>query len=286
MKLIDVQPMYAPTYALESIINIKDKSFESMIGSISNFFPSLKAAFQGGLDSLGQLKAFPSSLLSSISGGNSFFSSYKQVSYDDFKELSKIKIVTPESFSGNLYEYSQFLKNSWMFLDLKFIPELDIYYAQLASFATNKEAKLSIVDKSASYIELQKTYESLVKESKSYYGEKTHNKRTAELGICFSDYQQFKSYESTTLELARELNERKINNMVARVKKINDVLAIIIEEAKNKNYDKASYETVKTLAAGVFALAEIIEFFSITYYRITELAHVVKENRDILKKLK
>lgn len=286
MKLIDVQVTYSPNYALESIINIKDKSFGSMIGSISNFFPSLKAAFQGGLDSVSQLKTIPSSLISSISGLNSFFTSYKEVSYDDFKELSRIKLVTPESFSGNLYEYSEFVKNSWVFLDLKFIPELDNYYAQLASFATNKEAKLSIVDKSASYLDLQKTYQSLVKESTTYFGDNLHNKRTAQLGTLFADFQQFKNYESTTLELARGLSDSKINGMVSRVKKINDVLGIIIEEAKNKNYDKASYETVKSLATGIFALAEIIEFFSVTYYRITELAHVVKENRDILKKLK
>jgi hypothetical protein len=131
MKLIDVQVMYSPNYALESIINIKDKSFGSMIGSISNFFPSLKAAFQGGLDSISQLKTIPNSLISSISGLNGFFASYKEVSYEDFKELSRIKLVTPESFTGNLYEYSEFVKNSWIFLDLKFIPELDNYYAQL-----------------------------------------------------------------------------------------------------------------------------------------------------------
>lgn len=286
MKLIDVQVMYSPDIALESIVEIKDKSFDSMVNSIAKFFPSLKAAFQGSLDSIAQLKAIPSALVNSISGTNSFFSSYKQVTYDDFRELSRIKIVTPESFSGNLFEYSEFVKSSWQFLNMKFFSELDIYYAQLAAFATNKETKLSIVDKSASYLELQKSYKELVEESKTYFGVNKHNKRSSELGVCFSDYNQFKSYETTALTLARELNDKKINNLVDRVKKINDVLGIIIEEAKSKSYDKASYETVKSLATGIFALAEIVEFFSVTYYRITELAHVVKENREIFKKLK
>lgn len=285
MKLINVETTYKPEVALENIVAIKDRSFSDMVSSIAEFFPSLQTSFKGSLDHLSSLKTLPSSLLTSLTNVNSFFSSGK-ITIDEFKAFNKVKIVVPESFTGNLYDYTNFVKRSNDFLQTKLLPELDIFYARLAAFASNKENKISLLDYSSNYKSLEHDYQELVKESVTYFGKNTHNKRTAELGVTFSDFDQYKNTESTVKTLAKDLSNRQLSQVVDKVKKISNVLDVIVEDAKKKEFSKASYETVKSLATGIFTLAEMIEFYSVTYYRITELAHVMVENRDIFKKLK
>lgn len=283
MSIIQVPITYPANYALESIVDSADKSFKSMVGSIANFFPSLKSSFLGASEQLATLKAVPSSVLSQLS---SYSFNSKDFTYEDFKAFNKVKVVVPESFTGNLHDYAQFLDNSWSFLNTRAIPELDIFYVKLAAFASNKESKISLLDSSGKYKELSTVFQQLVDESVTYFGKTTHNKRSAELGVSFTDFDQYRQTDELTKKLADQLNPKEVSKVLQKVSKIASILDIIIEDAANKEYDKASYEAVKSLATGVFALAQFVEFYSVTYYRITELAFAMGENKAVIKKLK
>jgi hypothetical protein len=82
MKLINVETTYKPEVVLENIVAIKDRSFSDMVSSIAEFFPSLQTSFKGSLDHLSSLKTLPSSLLTSLTNVNSFFSSGKITIYN------------------------------------------------------------------------------------------------------------------------------------------------------------------------------------------------------------
>lgn len=282
MNFVQVQQEYSASVALESVVSSADKSFSGMVSSIANFFPSLRSSFVGAAEHLDTLKAVPSAVMSALSNP---FSSV-ELSYEDFKNFSKVKIVTPESFSGNLYEYGQFLEQSWNFLQSRVIPEMDVFYAKLAAFASNKESKISLLDTSGTYKSIQDNYTSLVQQSKAYFGTTLHNKRSSELGVSFSDFDQYRKAEALAKELAKQLSPKQVTLIHSKVKKISDVLDIIIQDAQSKSYDKASYEAVKSLATGIYGLAELIEFYSVTYYRITEYAYAMSENKNVIKKLK
>lgn len=281
MQFIQVQAYYRPELALESIIDIKDKSFGSMVSSIANYFPSLRQTFAGAADHLSNLKEVPKEILSSLS--NAF--SMKDIPEGNFQDYSRVNVVVPESFTGNLYEYGDFLSRSWSFLQLNAIPQLDKFYATLASFASNKESKISLIDTSAEYKTILAQYEALVNESKAYFGSVRHNSTKSKLGDAFGDFDQFKKAETFARELSKQLSSREVSKILDRVKKISGVLDIVIQDAQAKEYNKASYEAVKSLANATYTLAEIVSFYSVTYYRIIDYSKAMSENKNVLKKL-
>ncbi len=283
MNCIKVETVYQPSDALESIVADSDKSFTGMVGSISKYFPSLKTKFDAALQSFDNWPKLQS--ITSLANLNSFIKQ-QDMSVSDFRVFEKVKVKVPEGFTGNLKEYSDFLDRSWLFLQLTALPLLDVYYGALTSFASNKDSKISLLDSSSTYKKMEQEYVSLVKESESYFGKTRHTSSFGLLGDCFGDYQQYRETSTKVHKLAKDLNTKQITSIHDKVKRISKVLDVIIEDATRGSYEKASYESVKSLAEGIYALAEIIEFYPVTYYRINELAVVMTDNKAIVDKLK
>lgn len=282
MNLIKVEPHYKPEVALEGIIDIADKSFSSMVGAISNFFPSLYNVFNGTIDAITNLKPLSSDILNSLVENHLA----SERSGFDLTSFNRVNVRVPEGFSGNLDDYAQFLQRSWNFLHTEAIPLMDTVYGQLASFASNKNSKLSLSDTSKLFVGAEATYEELVKESRIYFGKTRHQGIKSDIGTAYGDYGRFLSTENRIAVLAKQLSPKQVNQVLEKIKRIAGVLDVIIKDAQNHEYDKASYEAVKGMATGVYAMAQAMEFYSITYYRINEMAVVCKENKQVIKKLK
>lgn len=282
MNFVQVQTSYTPEVALESIVSNVDKSFSSMVSSIAQYIPDLRNMLVSPIEQLSRLKELPSGLLSSLSStfGASTFT------LDEFRSFDKVKVTVPESFSGNLSEYSAYLNSSWNFLNQRALPQIDLFYGFLASFASNKEAKISLTDTTKIYKALQEEHTSLKKEGSSYFGNVRHNSSSSTLGVCFSDFEQYRKTQDTARSLCKDLSTKQASQVCDKIKKISSVLEVIIEDAKARNYDKASYEAVKSLAVGIYALAEVLEFYSVTYYRTIELGSVMATNKAVINKMK
>ena len=281
MKFIDVVPGYKPEVALEGIFTGADKSLSAMVSSISEFFPSLLTHLQGSVGFLEKLSDAPKGLFSSLMDGFSG-SDYSKYQVSDYKRL---RIRVPEGFTGNLYEYAGFLNRSWGFIQTDLIPQLDVVYGILAGFASNKTNKVSLMDHSPIYKKLDDHLKALVKESQIYYGKRVHSSGKSELGMCFNEMSEFQQTLQTAKNLGDQLNPKQTSQILDRVKRIAGVLDIIVKDARAREYDKASFEAVKSLATGVYTIAEAVEFYSITYYRVIELADVMKDNKATLAKI-
>lgn len=195
-------------------------------------------------------------------------------------------MVATESFSGNLCEYSEYLKRSWSFLDTRLVPQIDVFYAFLATFASNKEAKISLVDTAKVYKALEQEHNVLKKEGETYFGTDKHNKSSSTLGSVFTDLNQSLLAYNNSYKLCKDLSPKEAKLICDKINKITSVLNVIIEDAKDNKIDKASFESVKSLAVGVYALAEAIEFYAVTYYRTMELAVVMGKNKKVIDNLK
>jgi hypothetical protein len=282
MSIIDVQPYYSAEVALEGITEIVDKSFGSMVNAISNFFPSLKSSFDGAIESVSKLKPLASDVVNSLSIGYGR-SETKEM---DLTPFSRVNVRVPEGFTGNLDEYSDFLARSWKFIQAEAIPQMDNLYGQLASFASNKSSKISLADTSLIFQSVDASYQALAKESQSYFGKNRHNSTKSDIGTAYGQYYQVLHTESRVANLVRELNPKQVQQVLDKIKRISSVLDVIITDAQAKDYDRASFEAVKGMATGVYAMAQAMEFFSLTYYRINEMGVVCKENKNIIAKLK
>jgi hypothetical protein len=273
--------MYSPEVALESIFATAQNSFSQMVGNIREYFPSLKNGLQGTIDHLTNLKEVPKDI-ANILNNNFLTSEQKQLNLQDFK---KVKIQIPEGFSGNLYDYAGFLDRSWDFIHLKGILQLDVLYAQLASFASNKESKISLIDNSKDFMVTDAALKELIKESTTYFGGRRHTSSSSELGIHFMDFSQVEQTNAAAVKLAKQQSSTLTKDLLDKAKRIASVLDIIIGDAQNHDTDKASHEAVKSLAAAVYTMAEVLEFYSVTCYRVTELCFVMKENKTVIAKI-
>ena len=283
MNLIQIETTYKPEVALEHIV-ANEGSFSDSVTSIANYFPSLKSMFSGSADILSDLSDKASGLVSKLS---SFSSSDAHAAEGvKFSEFSKVKLQVPESFSGNLCHYAEFLQRSDVFLNNKAIPMLDEFYVSLAAFASNKDSKITLLDTSNNYKSVEATYQELVKESIIYFGKRRHNSGSATIGDTFMDDAEFTKTMQISKQLVKKLSPGDVKNILGRVNKISSVLNVVIEDAQKREFDKASHAAVKSLANGVFAMAEIVEFYAVTYYRITELATVMGNNAQTMKKLR
>ena len=282
MNFVDVQPHYSPEVALESIGSLTDKSFGSMVSAIKNFFPSIVDSFNGVIESVSKLKPLPAGLAESLSGGYGR-SKAKEL---DFTTFGKVTCRVPEGFSGNLEKYSEFLSRSWDFLQTDVLPQMNVLYGQLASFVSNKNAKLSLANTAIIFGEIQAKNEVLTKESLIYFGKDRHNSIKSDLGTAYGEYGYALHTESRVSRLAKSLSRKQVEQVVGKINRISNILDIIIKDAQASEYDKASYEAVKGMATGIYAMAQAMEFYSLTYYRINEMAVVCKENKETIRKLK
>ncbi len=287
MKLIQIKEAVTPEYALESIVSTADKSMRGMISSVANYFPELRNKFEGTLKSL-ENHATPKWVgsVSILKRMLSDFAPNDVVSMDLFQASTRLHVRVPEGFTGNLKEYIEYLDRAWTFLQTEAIPSLDVYYALLASFASNKEAKISLVDTSKKFVVLEDNFNQLVKESQSYFGKNLHNNGKAKLGDTFSSYDEFKEAANRITQLAGKADSKQFGILQDKIKRIVNVLNLIVDEATKGNYDRASYESVKGLATGIYALANIIEFYPVTVYRIYDVTAAMAENRNNLRTLR
>lgn len=282
MNFVDVQADYQPAVALEGIADIADRSFSSMVGAIKNFFPSIVASFDGVVESVSKLKPLPAGLAESLSS----MYARSEVKALDFTAFAKVTCRVPEGFTGNLEKYSEFLDRSWDFLQTDALPQMDVLYGQLASFVSNRDAKISMANTAAIFSDIQAKHDTLAKESNIYFGRNTHNSTKSDLGTAYGAYGYALHTEARISKLAKSLSPKQVELVLGKIKRISSVLDIIIKDAQANEYEKASYEAVKGMATGVYAMAQAMEFYSVTYYRINEMAVVCKENKTIIAKLK
>jgi hypothetical protein len=144
-------------------------------------------------------------------------------------------------------------------------------------------SKLDIRDDTTKFKGYEATRTGLTKDISSHFS-KGNTGRTL-FHDAYGSYDEFKKVCKDNNSLTKRLDQIDLKKVADQVKKIVDTLDIAIASAERGDYDKASNEALMNLANGTFELAQQVEFFAATAYRIKALTFAISETEDKIKKL-
>ena len=102
---------------------------------------------------------------------------------------------------------------------------------------------------------------------------------------AYGSYGEFMKVCNDNNNLTKRLDQVNLKKVASQVQKIVDTLDIAIKSAANGDYDKASNEALMNIANGTYELAQQVEFFAVTAYRIKALTFAIGETEDKVKSL-
>lgn len=266
------------TVALE-MLALEAENSNNILKSAINLIPNLVSELTTSMNGLKELgKVFSFSELKSKVHAN-FFGT-KNVPED---VLKKVFVPTPEGFIGNINKYQISLDLSLDYYEKVTSVMLREFYITVAAFVTNKDRKLSIKDDTAKFKGYEAARIELTKDISSHFS-KGNTGRTL-FHDAYANYDEFKKVCKDNNSLTKRLDQIDLKKVADQVKKIVDTLDIAIASAERGDYDKASNEALMNLANGTFELAQQVEFFAATAYRIKALTFAISETEDKIKKL-
>ena len=266
------------TVALE-MLALEAENSNNILQSAVSLIPNVMVELTTSMNGLVELgKAFSFSELKSKVHAN-FFGA-KDVPEDT---LSKVFVPTPEGFIGNVDKYQASLAFSVDYYEEVTSVLLREFYVTVAAFVTNKDRKLSIKDDTAKFKGYEATRTGLTKDISSHFS-KGNTGRTL-FHDAYGSYGEFKKVCKDNNSLTKRLDQIDLKKVADQVKKIVDTLDIAIASAERGDYDKASNEALMNMANGTFELAQQVEFFAATAYRIKALTFAIGETEDKIKSL-
>lgn len=266
------------TVALE-MLALEAENSNNILQSAINLIPNVMNDLSTSMDSLVELgKSFSFSELKSKVHANFF--GVKDIPED---ALTKVFVPTPEGFIGNMDKYQTGLTNSVDYYESVTAVMLKEFYVTVAAFVTNKDRKLSIKDDTNKFKGYEAARTALTKDISSHFT-KGNTGRTL-FHDAYGSYGEFKKVCKDNSNLVKRLDQIDLKKVATQVKKIVDTLDIAIKSAERGDYDKASNEALMNMANGTFELAQQVEFFAATAYRIKALTFAISEADSKIKKL-
>lgn len=266
------------TVALE-MLALEAESSNNILKSAVNLIPSMMTELSSSMGGLLELsKSFNITELKNMVQSN-FFGD-KNVPED---VLKKLYIPVPEGFVGNGLAYQTDLGYCLDYYHEVTAVLLKEFYVQVAAFITNKDRKLSIKDDSGKYKTFESTRTTLNKSITTHFT-KANVGRTL-FHDAYNDYSEFIRTCKVNKSLMKQLDSIDLKAVAGQVKKVVDTLDIAIKSAERGDYDKASNEALMSLANGTFELAQQVEFFAATAYRIKAMTHSIGETESKIKAL-
>lgn len=211
------------------------------------------------------------------------FSTMSAIEKANYDSIKKVYIEVPEGFVGNFPSYIKDLNQSITFFERVTLTLLETFYVYVSSFVTNKDAKLSLKDNTFMFKENQKHREEIIKNISNHFT--TANIGKAVLGECFDNNSEITKSIKDTNNLIKRINAHDLSRVQNRVSRLVKALDIAIEQGKNGGYTTASKESLMNLAQGAFEVAEQVDFFAVTVYRIKALGFSMEQIENKLSKI-
>ena len=266
------------TVALE-MLALEAENSNNILQSAVSLIPSVVSELTSSMNGLLDLgKTFSFSDLKSKVHAN-FFGS-KNIPED---VLKPVFVPTPEGFIGNIDGYQTSLVFSLDYYEEVTEVLLREFYVTVAAFVTNKDRKLSVKDDTVKYKAYASSRTGLTKDVSSHFT-KGNTGRTL-FHDAYGSYGEFMKVCNDNNNLTKRLDQVNLKKVVSQVQKIVDTLDIAIKSAANGDYDKASNEALMNIANGTYELAQQVEFFAVTAYRIKALTFAIGETEDKIKSL-
>ena len=273
-------------YARQAVA-LEANFISNAVASVRDFFPKMLTSINRGFAKLDDVKLFVPSAndgtkISFTRNEKKILELLPSVPYD---ELAVLRLAVPEGFQGNYNTYFSVLAQSFAYHQSIALPAIEKYYIELASIITNRNAKLSLKDRTDQTKSLTSSREKLNDDLSSFFLTRS-TQAEQPFGKLFTNEHEVKQLFRQRYELQDLLKNTKLNLVTGHVENIKSSLDVLIKMAEEGKIEELSPAQLRNLTEGAYEVASQVEFFAINYFRtITAVNTITPLQVNLLNRL-
>lgn len=247
-------------------INLESRVTANVIDTFRNVFPSVNNYVQ---EVITNFKAFDETDAKIQNSVRELDRVLRKGVTVNFATQGHHLVQIPEGFKEHYVGYLNWLgKDGLEYIDGS-MKLLDSYYQDLAVFISNKEAKLSKIDHTRSYAEMEKQL-TKAKEGLASFFDPGSMTALAPIDQVFDRQADVQTSSKAAIDLNRRRIGLKPERILSKANAISELLSMLVDSTKNKEIPEVSGESAKSIAQGAFVAARYVEFVGVLQYRIEE----------------
>lgn len=191
--------------------------------------------------------------------------------------LSNLQYPTPIGFKGDYLGYLGYLNESFDSTE-RHLAVLDTTIRELSAVVTSPDKPVAmLVEQMQYFIQLQEQLEVTGRQAGEYINP---DSSVAELPLdkLIKRGGDWDAVISESDALAKRVAKQDRKSVVHKVAEIDRLTSRLVLLAKADKFKGASKDWIRTISEGIFAIARLIEFYSITIYRSLVLVTAVTDD--------
>lgn len=209
-----------------------------------------------------------------------FLSEIESVPYTELREL---RAFVPEGVSVTYLEYLKTLVPVTTYLKDIQRDVTSPYLFLLAQMVSDVNANISTKSEQATYEKLKSVRDEAYASLAKLY-EKNSYKAVTKVGAVVERNADWKDIFTQLKSCVINVESVNRESIARQVKQCTDYLEIIYQNLSKDNAKSTSQEAAQNLAAGAYEVAQQLQFFSTTYYRVLALNGSVKNTIEHIQK--
>ncbi len=209
-----------------------------------------------------------------------FLSEIESVPYTELREL---RAFVPEGVSVTYLEYLKTLVPVTTYLKDIQRDVTSPYLFLLAQMVSDVNANISTKSEQATYEKLKSIRDEAYASLAKLY-EKNSYKAVTKVGAVVERNADWKDIFTQLKSCVINVESVNRESIARQVKQCTDYLEIIYQNLSKDNAKSTSQEAAQNLAAGAYEVAQQLQFFSTTYYRVLALNGSVKNTIEHIQK--
>jgi hypothetical protein len=202
--------------------------------------------------------------------------------YIDYKDLI---VVVPESFTGNLRDFTLYLLPALSFIEKETLVFLNEYKAMLGAFINNKDDQISTKDLTKLTKEIDRVKVDLQKKYSKFFPTNSMQTRVR-LGKVFGNFAELESFFQNVYSIDVSMKRINLKGIVATVKDIVQYFDIILQNVKDSEINTISPESARNIGKGAYEVAQFVEFVSVIYFKAINTIASAEDIMNIIVRLK
>lgn len=206
----------------------------------------------------------------------------KSVASRTYPSLMPLSAFVPEGMKTTYLDYSLPLLNSVIHVEgcVRIIDEFAVFLSMLV---TNKEAILETATRERYFATLLKTREQVNADVQKCFDGSTRTDRKVEDVIKRNaDWPKVTEMIDAATKLINKVERSHLNKKVEECVELIEKITKMVHEG---HFDKVSPGILLDLSDGAYQVAEELEFYAVTYYRLQAFTHAVDRTMEHIQKV-
>lgn len=247
-------------------LNLESRVSANVIDTFRNVFPSLQNYVA---DVVTNFKAFDETDATIARSARTIEQLMRNQVSINFATHGHNLVQIPEGFKDRYIPYFNWLGKEGLDYIEGSMKLLDAYYQDLAVFISNKDAKISTVDHSRTYADMEKALEKSKEGLASFFEAGSHT-ALAPIDQLFDRQVDIQTASRAAVDLNRRRLGLKPDLILKKANAISELLNLLVDSTQNKEIPEVSGAAAKAIAQGALVAARYVEFVGVIQYRIEE----------------